>query len=62
VESIINCQNAACHKAFKVMSPGKRSEYAGVPDVKTDVPCPYCETTHTITWPKGLKIISTPNV
>jgi len=62
MERIINCQNAACHKSFKVLSPGKRSDYTDIPDVKTDALCPHCQTVHKIIWPKGVKIITAPNV
>jgi hypothetical protein len=62
MELIITCQNAACHKSFKVASPGKRSDYAGVPDVEMDAVCPYCETGHRITWPKDVKFITAQNV
>jgi len=44
------------------MSPGKRSDYAGVADVESDAICPHCETTHRITWPKGVKFITAPDV
>ncbi len=62
MERIITCQNAACHKSFKVSSPGKRSDFTDIPDVKADAICPHCKTANLITWPKGVKFITAPNV
>jgi hypothetical protein len=62
MERIITCQNAACHKSFKVSGAGKRSDYTDVPDVAIDAVCPYCKTPNRLTWPKDVKFITGPNV
>lgn len=62
MELIINCQNAGCHKSFLVLGLGKRSDYAGVREVRTRALCPHCQTAHSIIWPKGVKIFTAPNV
>jgi len=62
MERIVNCKNAACHKSFKVSSPGKRSEYTDLPDVPSEAVCPHCETANRITWPEGVKFITGQNV
>jgi len=61
MERVITCKTATCHKSFKVVSPGKRSDYTDVPDVDANAICPFCRSSHRIRWPEGVRFITVPN-